>query len=270
MITINKEKWSKYVLEKLDESINSISSSILIVIFDREDAIFALLKNTGYEILLELKGDVSKKELSDSNKSDSVGNQKKNFYAEILSQIISYDSKYSFNNIIVASPAFWKEYLIKEINSRDDTASKNISKKIIAATCSSVDPTALNEIIKRPELKTVLEKDRSSRELKLVEQLIENISKNNAAYGFDVVSQKISSGNISVLLVSESLIKKLRGEKQNNKIDTDKFAYDKLDRLMNDAELLNAEIKIISSVDAMKQLDGLSGVAALLRWKENY
>lgn len=245
VISIEKEHWSKYVLKKLDESTRQSTSYVLIVAFDREDAIFALLKNNGYEVLLEIKGDVAKKGLDE---------RKAGFYKEIISKIKDYDSKYSFNSIILASPAFWKEYLLKELD--DDT----LRKKITLATCSSIDGGTINEILKRPELATVLEKDKSSRESSLIEELLGAISKENAAYGINDVRSKIDSGNISVLLISENLIKKMRSEK----------TYSQIDMIMEQAESLNAEIRIISSEDASKKLDGLSGIACLLRWKENY
>lgn len=245
VVSIEKEQWSNYALKKIDEAVKGDKVNILLVAFDREEALFALLKNNGYELLLDLKGDVSKKDAEE---------RKTNFYKEIYSQMIGYDGKYGFSNIIVASPAFWKEYLMKEIDN------DSIKKKITLASCSSVDGSTITEILKRPELKTVLEKDKSSRESKIVEQLLDDIRKENAAYGYDHVREKIVGGNVSVLIISENLIKKLREKKD----------FGKLDRLMNDAEALNADVKIISSEDACKKLDGLSGIAALFRWKENY
>ncbi len=134
VVTLTKAVWSKYALKKLDEAINAQIVNILIVAFDCEEAIFAVLKNQGYEVLLDLKGDVSKKDMEE---------KKTNFYQEIYSHILAYNHKYLFDNIILASPAFWKEYLIKEV--KDDT----ILKKIVLATCSSVDDGAINEILKR-------------------------------------------------------------------------------------------------------------------------
>jgi protein pelota len=244
-ITIEKETWERYALKKLEDATKSDKRKILIVIFDREEAIFALLKGQGYEILLQIKGDVSKKDMDE---------KKTNFYREILNQIIDYDSKNNFNNIIVGSPAFWKEYLMKEVD--DDI----LKKKITLATCSSVDTSAITEILKRPELKTVLEKDRSASETSLIDELLDAIRKDNAGYGLDAVKQKIDSGNISILLISENFIKKSRA---NN-------TYKDTDMLMSHVESLNTEIYIIASENPMKKLDGLGGIACLLRWKENY
>lgn len=245
VVSIEKEQWTKYALKKLDEAVNTKLSNILILAFDREEAIFAVLTSEGHDILPSMKGDVSKKDLEE---------KKTNFYQEIYKQLLDYDQKHSFDNIIVASPAFWKEYLMKEI--KDD----NLRKKIVLATCSSIDEGTITEILKRPELKTVLDKDKATRELKLIEELLGQLSKDNATYGLREVSDKINSGNVSTLMISESLILRMRHEKK----------YDILEEIMNSAETLNAEVKIISGEEAMKKLDGLSGIAALLRYKENY
>jgi len=245
VISIDKPHWSKYVIKKLDECVNTQLANILIVAFDREDAIFALLKNTGYEILLDLRGDVSKK---------GVEERKNNFYQEIYSHILDYEKRYLFSNIVIASPAFWKEYLVKEI--KDEI----ISKKIVLATCSSIDGGTIQEILKRPELKTVLDKDRSAKELTIIEEVLGKISKDNAVYGLDHVNEKLVAGNITTILISENLILKKRKE----------HTYDLLEELMTNAEAIGCEIRLISSIEAMKKLDGISGIAALLRWKENY
>lgn len=245
VITVEKDSWTRYALKKLDDAVNVHLANILIVAFDREEAIFAVLKNQGYDVLLELKGDVSKKDMEE---------KKTNFYQEIYTQVLEYDKKYLFDNVVIASPAFWKEYLVKEV--KDDA----LRKKIVLATCSSIDDGTISEILKRPELKTVLDKDKATRELKLIEELLGHISKDNATYGLREVSDKVASGNVSTLLISENLILRMRRENK----------YDVLEELMNNVEAMNSEIRIISGEEAMKKLDGLTGIAALLRYKENY
>ncbi len=245
IISIEKDYWTKYSLKKLDESTVNQLANVLIVAFDREEAIFAILKAQGYETLLDLKGDVSKKDMEE---------KKSNFYQEIYLQLMEYDKRFLFDNIVVASPAFWKEYLLKEVKD------EKLKKKIILATCSSIDDGTISEILKRPELKTLLEKDRATRELRLVEELLGKISRDDAVYGFDEVREKLNSGNVQSLLVSENLIFKARRESK----------YNALEELMNAAESLNAELYIVSSEEAAKKLDGISGIAVIFRWKENY
>jgi protein pelota len=245
VITLEKEIWTKYSLKKLDEAVNTQIVNILIVAFDREEAIFAVLKSQGYEVLLDLKGDVSKKDMEE---------KKTNFYQEIYNQILAYNQKYLFDNIVVASPAFWKEYLLKEI--KDDS----LRKKIVLATCSSIDDGTINEILKRQELKTVLDKDKATRELKLVEELLGKISKDEAVYGLREVSEKIESGNVAKLIISEAFIHRMKKENK----------YDIIENIMNVVESMSSEVKLVSSEEAMKKLDGITGIAALLRYKEIY
>jgi stalled ribosome rescue protein Dom34 len=84
--------------------------------------------------------------------------------------------------------------------------------------------------------------------------------KDKVVYGLRDVSEKVDSGNVSILFISENLILRMR---KDNK-------YSVVEDLMNHAESLNAEVRMICSDEAMKKLDGITGVAAVLQWKENY
>lgn len=244
IITIVKNKWLNFQIDKLKEAATILTSKILITIFDREEAIFALLKTRGHEILSRIKGDVTKKGFEE---------KKGNFYKEIVKSLQEYDKRYGLDNIIVASPSFWKEYLMKEVP-------EELKKKIILAGCSHVEETAIDEVLKRPELKTVLEKDKTSKELKLVDELLEGIAKKNAFYGFKEAKEKLSIGNVEKLLVTDTLIQKYREEGN----------YEQLDELMKQCENLKANVNIISSEEASRKIDGLGGIAGILRWKEDY
>lgn len=247
VITIIKEKWLKYQLARLKEAIEEPSNA-LICVFDREEAYFALLKKYKYELLLELKGNVQKK--NDESKVTS------NFYSQIISHLKEYSDRYHLDTIILASPAFWKEYLLEEL--KDDS----LRKKITLATCSSATINAIDEVIKRDEVKQILKKDRIAKETRLVEELFKEIAKDNlAAYGFNEVEEAVNLGAVKTLLVADSIILKYR---QENK-------YNTLEKVMKRAEETGAEVVIISSEhEAGKRLIGLGGVAALLRYKLSY
>jgi len=247
IITIIKQNWLKFQIDKLKEASKESESKILICVHDREEAYFALMKKYGYSLLSSIQGNVAKK--ADDQKIEST------FYKEIIKQLQEYDKRHELNKIIVASPAFWKEELMKEANDE-------IKKKIILATCSSVGENAINEVLRRPETEEALKQDRISKEFKLVEELLEEISKSNlASYGLKETKNASDAGAIRALLITDSFIQKQREENK----------YLETENIMKNADKSKGDIIVISSDhEAGKKLNGLGGIGAILRFKIEY
>ena len=199
IITIIKERWLKYQLDKLKEACSEKKSSILIVVHDREEAYFALFKKYGYEILSHIEGEVQKK------REENI--KKENFYLTIINKMKEYVERYGIKQIILASPAFWKEDLMKEIKDLE------LKQKIITATCSSATKNGIEEVIKRPEVRVALRQERAAKEMIKVEELLTEIAKNNlAAYGLKETENAANMGAVKELLITDSLIQKSRQE----------------------------------------------------------
>ena len=247
-ILVIKEAWLKFQLDKVKEACSEKSANILIVVMDREEALIALTKRSGFEVLVELKGEVQKKEEKASHREG--------FYSDIIKKVQEYVERYFVDNIILASPAFFKEDLVKHITD------PGLRKRIVLAACSSVDNNAVNEVLKRPEVKQVLSQQRESKELVLVEGLLKEIkTEGKAAYGFKEVREASDAGAIQVLLVTDLYITKMRDEGK----------FEELDSIMKITDANKADIHIINSKnDAGKKLDGLGGIAAILRYRLNY
>jgi protein pelota len=241
IITITKKNWPNYQLEKLKEATQQIKTRIIALLFDREEALFAMLKNHGYEILAKLKGEVAKK---------SVEGAGKDFYKDIIGKLIEYNKRFEPQNIIIASPSFWKEYLMKEMPDE-------LKQKITLSTCSEVDETAIAEVLQRPELLKVLEHDRAAKELSLVEEVLKAIAQNEACYGLADCKEKIGIGAVKELLVSYSFINKAREESKHMTVEA----------VMRLAEDTGAKVHILSTEEAEQKLVGLGGMAGILRWK---
>ncbi|MBU0461644.1 MAG: mRNA surveillance protein pelota [Nanoarchaeota archaeon] len=247
-ITIEKNEWLRFQKTKLDEATKEKKPDILVVVLDRDEAHFALLKKYGYEFLTSLQGNVQKKV--------ETTQQTTNFYEECITVLKEYIERYGINRVIVASPAFWKEDFLKNVKDNE------LREKIVLATSSSADRSAINEVLKRDEVKSVLAEARISEEMKLVETLMSEISKNNlAAYGMDEVETAVNSGAVNTLLVTDSLIRRLREEEN----------FKRLDSIMRTADKVKVDVHIISSEhEGGKRLDGLGGIGAILRYKMNY
>ena len=92
-----------------------------------------------------------------------------------------------------------------------------------------------------------------------MEKLLLNISKNKlSTYGLKEVENASNMGAIELLLVTDSLLHKLR----------EKNSFQQLEKIMKNVESSKGTVHIISSDhDAGKKLEGLSGIAAILRYE---
>ncbi|MDP3698001.1 MAG: mRNA surveillance protein pelota [Nanoarchaeota archaeon] len=244
-VSLEKPQWLSYQKQKLQEACEK-KYDYLLCLFDREEVLFALTKKFGYEILATLKGEVQKKA-----KAVEI---KKDFQEEIIKTLGSYNERYKPSAIILASPAFYKEDLYKKI------AASEFKKKIVLATCSDISERSLDEVMRRPELAETLKHSRARQEQLLVEELLKEINKNDkAAYGWNEVQEAINSGSVLKLLLTDEFVRKKRAAGE--------FAA--VDQGMKTVDSLQGEIHIISSEsDAGKKLNGLGGIAAILRYKK--
>jgi len=242
--TLEKPQWLEYQKKKLKEA-SEKKYNYLICLLDREEVLFALTKKFGYEILAKIKGDVPKKA-----KEVEV---KKDFHEEIIKALDIYNGRYNPESIIISSPAFYKEDLLKKIRLPE------LKKKIVLAACSDISERSLDEVMRRPELANLLKDSRSREEQLLVEELLHEINtEEKAAYGWKEVQYTVNAGAVEKLLLTDGFIKERR---ENEK-------FKEVDEMMKSVDALKGEVHIISSEnDSGKKLHGLGGIAALLRYR---
>ncbi|MBS3148860.1 mRNA surveillance protein pelota [Candidatus Woesearchaeota archaeon] len=248
VFSLIKDEWLSYQLSRLDEACEQKRSNILVCVFDREEAIFALLKKSKPEIIAHIKGDVERKRVQTNVKSS--------FYEQVVKQLEEYDKRYSLDVIVIASPAFWKEELLKVV--KNDA----LRKKLVQATCSSVDERAIDEVLKRDEIRHAVNKERSALEMQLVDEVLSEIAKKGAVvYGVAACESSAAQGAVSKLLITDSLIKRTREE----------GAFQRIDSILRCVDKSKGAVIIVSSEHmGGKRLDGLGGIAALLRYKLSY
>ncbi|MBN1645662.1 mRNA surveillance protein pelota [Candidatus Woesearchaeota archaeon] len=238
-ITIIKKGWLQYQLDKLEKATESTGLKKVVLVFDREEAIFVLLTDRGQEILSEHKGNVEKKDQQTTGST--------NFYKELSHLLDEYNSRFEPSAIIIASPSFWKEYLQQEL-------SDTVKKKSVLASASQVSTAVIPEIISRKELAATLEEDENAKEAMLVNKVLEAVSKNKACYGLTECQEKCSLGQIEILLVTQNLISKKRKDNE----------FEVLESTMKHCEKTKGEVHVLSL--NQQQVDGLGGIAGVLRW----
>ncbi len=245
VISIQKEHWLSFLRQKLQESTKDKGNPVLLCVFDRDEAYIALLKSYGYEMLVHLQGDVKKK------RHDTV--PKKHFFTELAQTLASYQKRFGSPVVIVGSPAFWKDELLKVVSDGE------LKKKIILATCHSASPSGIHEMLRRPEVASALTQQRMVTELVAAEMLLTAIAKQgNGTYGIAEVKKAGEMGAVETLLVTDTLIKKMREEKN----------FSELEKIMRAVEAAKGTVMIVSSEhDGGQKLDGLGGIGAILRYR---
>jgi protein pelota len=246
-IQITKQHWPSYQLEKLKQAKHQ-AKTVLLCVFDREEATFAVHGGRGFIAQSSLKGNMPRKIDQQHASSD--------FFDEISDVLHEYVKRYEPDVALLASPAFWKDYLLKHVKDKGIID----EKRIITGTISTAGERGIAEALNRPELKAALMDVRAAQETKMVEALLVALATDKpVSYGLQDCKAAAQAGAIKIVLVSETYLAKKREE--GNTID--------IEEVMKVADQMQAEVHLIGEHEAGKKLEGLGGIAALLRFPIN-
>ncbi len=239
-LSLTKDHWPRYLLDKLHKSTKH-PTRILICVFSREDATFAIGSDHGYHILSSLKGNMPKKA--------DVSHMSSDFFSEIAESLTEYVTRYKVKSILLASPAFWKEYLVEKLSS--------LPVKIVTSAVNAGGEQGVIEVLKRQEAREALSDVHVADELILVERILSALSKDEpVAYTLKDCEFAAEAGAIDTLLVTETYIGQQRQEGSTERIE----------KLMQDVDKANGDVHLIGNHEGGRKLDGLGSVAALLRY----
>ena len=244
-LSIHKPAWFAYHKQRLREAAEPKHAPIIICVFDRDVAYLAVLKQQGYDLISVLRGE--------SQKKAEYKVQSQEFFPEIVSALENASKQHHAERIIIASPAFWNEELFKVVKNPE------LRKKIISASCSSADESGLQELLKRPEVQQALKQDRITKETNLIEEVLARIMKQGpVAYGWKQAKEAVYLGAVETLIVADSVIQKK--QEQGTRLE--------LDHMLRAVEQARGIVVLVSGEhEAGKRLNGIGGIAALLRYK---
>jgi protein pelota len=234
---LKKDRWFKYQIDQLKQAEKrSKAPTIFLCVLDDEQANFGYLSASGLKTAGKIKLRLTKKRLEEKKK-----NEIKRVAEEIL-------DKSKGLKIILGSPLFWKDYVskaVKEINPR-------VSKQLLLADVSTGSKKGLAELISTGKVDKLISGVSFAEHDILISKLLEEIGRGKlASYGLKEVSIAAHANAIKDLLVSEKLIKS-----------------EDIQKLIDAVEKTKAKVHIFNKKsDAGKKLDGLSGIAAILKFK---
>ncbi|MFH1448205.1 MAG: mRNA surveillance protein pelota [Candidatus Micrarchaeota archaeon] len=236
------KKWKKYQFDRLKKAQTETKRPRLgIVVMDEREAAFALLRGYGIDFTSNISAATSKRD----DRHDEHQNQ---FFGNITSAIQNMEVE----RIIVAGPGFAKDNLKRFISNKD----RELLKKLSFEHASSAEKSGVYELLKNGVVEKIVGEQRVEREFRLMERLMAEVSKGTglAAYGKAEVGQATEHKAAKELFVVDDV---LRQDKE-------------MEEILAQAERQKCEITIFSAENnAGKQLQGIGGIAAILRFPIN-
>ena len=234
------KQWKHYQLQRIDEAVKQRNQQILtFVSLDEETATIAILRQSGVQWI----ADIDSKQ---SGKMYESKNTEKDYFSEIFSVI-----KNNFtqgNTLVIVGPGFTKEHFVKQGREKNPEL---FSKCLVHGT-GAAGMNGVNEAIRTGVVEQITKENRVVFETGLIEKLFEEIKKNGlATYGEKEVKNALLNGAVERLLVSDMLVRTKKGE-----------------NLLRTAKQNASQFTIINTMlEAGKKLEGLGGIAAILRYK---
>jgi protein pelota len=245
-ITIFKEKWRPWELQRLKEAERAAETPlVLIVAIEDDEAEFALVRRYGVDHLMRINGHVSGKKAPGERESAL-----RDFYSAVASGLRGALQRHDVKAVIICGPGFTKEDLLAYIKEKDPTT----ANLCFLEGAGSGGRTGIQEAIKRGAVERAVKESRVSLETRLVEQLFTEVGRDTglATYGIHEIKKALSLGAVDKLLVSDDLLRR----------------DSRIEGLMEKTKKIRGNVIIISAEhEAGERLLALGGVAALLRFR---
>lgn len=239
-LSIVKEQWKDYQLQRIDEAVKLRNQSILtFASIDDDSATIAVLRQSGIQWIADI----------DSKRSGKMYPSKDTeheYFGEIISVVRTNMQKNTV--LVVVGPGFAKDHFIKYGKEKEP----QLFEKCFVHGTSYPGMNGIQEAIKTGVIEQITKENRVVFETGLVEKLFEEIKKDGlATYGKQEVKNALINGAVERLLIIDVLIRKEIGEE-----------------LLKLAKKNKSEFTIINTMhEAGKKMEGIGGIGALLRFK---
>ena len=239
-LSIVKKEWKDHQLQRIDEAVKLRNQAIItFVSLDEDTATVAVLRHSGVQWI----ADIDSKRSGKMFESKDTQNE---YFGEIFSVVKT--NKQEDSTLVVVGPGFTKDHLVKIGKEKEP----EIFKKFVVHGTGCSGMNGVQEAIKTGIIEQITKENRVVFETGLIEKLFEEIKKNGlATYGEKEVKNALSCGAVERLLIADVLVRKENGEE-----------------LLKLAKQNNSEFTIINTMhEAGKKIEGIGGVAALLRYQ---
>jgi protein pelota len=249
-ITIVKQVWQKYDLDRVEKATQERGPALLIVALDDEQGAVAILRQHGIITKGEIRSHLPGKLEYDKREKAS------NDYYGALLQILSEVWNQTHGLIAIVGPGFWKEVFASYIQQHRHDLHANL---VTVAMASTGGTAGIEEALRSGVLKKIAEKSRVIVETELVDKVMARLGnqQGEVSYGFEGVGKATSFGAVEEILVADQFLRESEDEERR-----------RIEDLLREVEKMGGRVSVISvEHEGGRKLMGFGGVAALLRFR---
>lgn len=245
-VTIQKERWKKYEINRLKEAVKaSKRARLLICVFESGKANFGVLRDYGIQMLGDYTLTIPGKRKEVLKEREKI---KEQFFKELNKNLLALAEVHNVKRILLGANSFDIDKFL------DVNKNSKIKEMLITTNVSTTDVTGINELIRSKKIEKIIEENRVAKETKKIEKFIEELAKNGLIiYGINEVKQAVNMNAVKELLVTDKLIR----EKKEN-----------VEPIIEKVEKQKGQIMIVSTNhNAGKKLHNFGGIAGFLRYR---
>lgn len=263
-LQIVKDIWDAKSLELIDEASDDMHGvDSLVVLFDDGFASFFYIKRNFTKQSARITKSLPKKK---SNMMDIYNKRIEEFDQKIWRYIFDTFDLEAIKVVVVAGPGNAKTRFVDRLKTYDliesdskyrELAGKYI-QKFVSINTSSTFKSAINEIMKDPKGRSLLENTKAVKEMEKLEEFFGVMQKNpnSAVYGDREVAFANESKAIKFLLICDCLLRAKNFSKRK-----------KYTKLVEEIEASGAQIFVLSENHVSGQkLKEITGIAAVLKF----
>ncbi|MFZ2071537.1 MAG: mRNA surveillance protein pelota [Halobacteriota archaeon] len=244
--------WKEHQLKRLREAAKAVvASPIIILTIEEGEAVAGVVRQYGVDELFYIR--------SGSGKGmDGAGALKNEFFHQVIEPLKSSFSAIAADAMIIAGPGFVKNEFFSVLKEKEP----ELTKRTRIEQTSSIGVAGFIEVLKRGAVNRLRDEERLTWEVRLMDQLMEEISKDGkAVYGKEEVIKALQFGAIATLLVCDDKLMVSSTEEEG-------AGREEIEAILEDVERVRGKIVVFSTeFEPGKRLKGLGGLAAILRFK---
>lgn len=262
------KEWKEHQLKRLREAEKAVATpDLLVVTIEDGEAIAGVIRQYGVDELFSIR-------YGSGKGLERIGDGKTDFFYDLLKHLKNSFHATNAEAIIIAGPGFIKDDFFSFLKMQDVELAKRTRKE----QTSSIGVSGFLEVLKRGAVERIKKEDRLTKEVRLLDRLMEEISKEDenggkAVYGTEEVKKALEYGCVETLLVSDEKLMKRMTMKNVSKAGDGGSAEEEgeIDRMLEEAERKRGSVVIFSTeFEPGKRLSALGGIAAILRFRYSY